>query len=77
MALLQAVDVPEGWVTSAERMVICRGSLQKPKQMDHRSVVPGLLKEIATLQAGSQASLRVVTLGRGGLAFCVAIGRHP
>ena len=67
-ALLDAVVVPEGWVSSAERMVVCHGSFQKPKQMDHRSVVPDLLNEIATLRPGSTASLRVVTVARGGWA---------
>jgi len=38
-ALLEAVAVPENWIILADRMVICRGSLQKPRQMDHRSVV--------------------------------------
>lgn len=38
LALLEAVTIPEGWIISADRMVICRGPLQKPKQMDHRSV---------------------------------------
>ena len=38
-ALLEAVAVPENWIILADRLVICRGSLQKPRQMDHRSVV--------------------------------------
>lgn len=37
-ALLEAMTIPEGWAVSADRMVICRGPFQKPKQMDHRSV---------------------------------------
>ncbi len=37
-ALLEAMAIPEGWAISADRMVICRGPFQKPKQMDHRSV---------------------------------------
>ena len=37
-ALVEAVTIPEGWSVSADRMVVCRGPLQKPRQMDHRSV---------------------------------------
>ncbi|CAK9014081.1 unnamed protein product [Durusdinium trenchii] len=72
-ALLDAVVVPEGWVSSAERMVVCHGSFQKPKQMDHRSVVPDLLNEIATLRPGSTASLRVVTVARGENTIAVGV----
>lgn len=72
-ALLGAVVVPEGWVALADRMVICRGSLRRPKQMDHRSVVPELLGQIAALRAGSAASLRVVTVARSCLAGGMAV----
>ena len=79
-ALLGAVVVPEGWVALADRMVICRGSLRRPKQMDHRSVVPELLGQIAALRAGSAASLRVVTVARsclaGGWLWCTWPGPH-
>eukprot|EP00438_Fugacium_kawagutii_P010304 Skav228843 [mRNA] locus=scaffold4680:170734:172258:+ [translate_table: standard] len=73
LALLEAVTIPDGWIISADRMVICRGPLQKPKQMDHRSVVADLLGQISTLKSGSTCSLRVVTIARGEHAIAVGV----
>lgn len=72
-ALLEAVAVPENWLILADRMLICRGSLQKPRQMDHRSVVSDLLNQISILKSGSTCCLRVVTIARGEHAIAVGV----
>ncbi|CAJ1405507.1 unnamed protein product [Effrenium voratum] len=58
-------------------MVICRGALQRPKQTDHRSIVPDVLQQVKSLRAGNVVTLRVVSLARRRFLQALALALAP
>merc|ERR1712176_860817 len=71
-ALVQAIitelgeDFPVGWRTLASRMVICRGPLSRPMDVDARYAKAGddVLSRVVALRPRDNVELRVVSIGR-------------
>lgn len=66
--------VPAGWHESCESMVVCLGSLSRPRaEAGQRPISSALRAELAALSDGQQCELQVVSAGRARAALAVGV----